>query len=130
MRGSYNDSYNDRIHAQLQRMSSESVVVSIAIVQLLATSALPSTYDAFLAWLLFLQQKISSKTVANKLTTNPSLAIPAKCTNSNNNNIQHALLQTCYLRARSRSVNTMHFRTVPYRTESNRASVNAVIANR
>ena len=87
---------DDRIHAQLQQVSSESAVISIAVVQLLAASALPSSYDAFLAWSLFLQQKISSKTVANKLTTNPSLAIPAKRTNSNNNNIQYAFLQTCY----------------------------------
>ena len=89
--------WDDRIHAQLQRVSSrKSAVLSITVVRLLATSVLPLTYDAFLAWSLFLQQNISSKTVANKQTTNPSLAIPAKRTNSNNTNIQYALLQMCY----------------------------------
>ena len=95
----------------------ECVVVSVSVAQFLAVSVLVSTYDAFLACLLFLWQKISSKTVVNKLTTNPSLTIHGKRTNyNNNNNIQYVLLQMCYLRVRSRSVNGMRFRTVPYRT--------------
>ena len=100
----------------------ECIVVSVSVAQFLAVSVLVSTYDAFLACLLFLRQKISSKTVANKLTTNPSLTIHGKRTNYNNN-IQYAFLQMCYLRVRSRSVNRMRFRTMPYRTELNRASV-------
>ena len=75
----------------------ECVVVSVSVAQFLAVSVLVSTYDAFLACLLFLQQKISSKTVVNKLTTNPSLTIHGKHTNYNNDDIQYALLQMCYL---------------------------------
>ena len=101
----------------------ECIVVSVSIAQFLAVSVLVSTYDTFLACLLFLRQKISSKTVVDKLTTNPSLTIHGKRTNYNNNNIQYALLQMCYLRVRSRSVNRMRFHTVPYRTELNHASV-------
>ena len=101
----------------------ECVVVSVSVAQFLAVSVLVSTYDAFLACLLFLQQKISSKTVVNKLTINPSLTIHSKRTNYNNNNIQYVLLQMCYLRVRSRSVNGMRFRTVPYQTKLNHASV-------
>ena len=37
--------------------------------------ALQTIYDTFLALQLFLQQKISSKTVAEKLTLHPSLSI-------------------------------------------------------
>ena len=93
----------------------ECVVVSVSVAQFLAVSVLVSTFNAFLACLLFLQQKISSKTVVNKLTTNPSLTIHGKRTNYNNDDIQYdVLLQMCYLRVRSRSVNRMHFRTVPY----------------
>ena len=95
----------------------------VSVAQFLAVSVHVSTYDAFLACLLFLRQKIFSKTVVNKLTTNPSLTIHGKRTDYNNNNIQYALLQMCYLRVRSCSVNRMRFRTVPYRTELNRASV-------
>ena len=40
----------------------------VAIVQLLSASMLQTTYDTFLALQLFLQQKIASKTVAEKLT--------------------------------------------------------------
>ena len=47
------------------------------VVQLLSASALQTTYDAFLALQFFLQQKISSKTVAEKLISHPSLSILA-----------------------------------------------------
>ena len=46
-----------------------------AIMQCSFASALQIIYNTFLALQLFLQQKISSKTVAQKLTLHPSLLI-------------------------------------------------------
>ena len=83
--------------------------------QFLLASVLQTTYDTFLALQLFLQRKISSKTVAEKLTSHLSLSI-LNIIYDNYNILLYPLLQPCSFACKLAQCEYDVFlsRTVPY----------------